>query len=175
MVARDDPAMMELSGIKVADMRRRSVINREFEHLVEVTVVESAVPSDGQRVPAHDAGGCSRGERIGQARHVLIIVAAFEEELQEPADRHVGDRVEPVELNPMLGQQFFLKLCFDRIPALEAGTRRRDCRPSSGRARYPNGHSRTGSADGVPPSISQKCRRLVVHRSGWHGTTEARR
>ena len=63
MVARDDLAVMELSGIEVADVRRRSVINRKFEHLVEVTVVEFAVPSDGQRVTAHDAGGCRPAER----------------------------------------------------------------------------------------------------------------
>ena len=54
-------------------------------------------------------------ERIGQARHVLIIVAAFDEELQEPADRHVGDRVEPVELDAMRGAAFFPKLGFDGL------------------------------------------------------------
>src|SRR6185437_10089013 len=38
--------------------------------------------------------------------------AAFDEELQESADRHVGDRVEPVELDAMTSAQFFLELCF---------------------------------------------------------------
>ena len=115
MVARHDPAMMELGRVEVADMRRRSMVDREFQHLVEVAVVEPAVPPDRQGIPAHDAGGCGGIERIGQARHVLIIVAAFDEELQEPADRHVGDRVEPVELDPMPGPQFLLELRFDGI------------------------------------------------------------
>ena len=61
MVACHDLAMMELRRVEVSDMRRCFMVDREFEHLVEVAVVESAVPSDGQCVPAHDAGGRSRG------------------------------------------------------------------------------------------------------------------
>ena len=115
MVARRDPAMMELGWVEVSDMRRRSMVDRKLQHLVEIAVVQPAIPPNRQGIPTHDAGGGGGIERVGQARHVLVIVTAFNKELQEPADRHVGNRVEPVEFDSVPGPQFFLELRFDGL------------------------------------------------------------
>ena len=91
------------------------MVDWEFQHLVEIAIVEPAVPADGQGMPAHDTGGGSRIKRIGEARHILIIVSAFDKELQEPADRHVGNCVEPVEFDAVPRTKFVLELRFDGL------------------------------------------------------------
>ena len=45
MVARRDLAVIELSRIKVADMGWRTMVYRQIKHLVEVAVVEGAIPA----------------------------------------------------------------------------------------------------------------------------------
>ena len=105
--------MVKLRRVEVSDMRRASMVDQEFQHLIEIAVIQSAIPSDGQGIATHDVGGGSGVEGIGQARHVLIIVAAFDKELQEPADRHVRDRIQPVKLDAVAGVQLLPKLGFD--------------------------------------------------------------
>ncbi len=115
MVARCDLALIELRRIKVADMSGRAMIHRQIEHLVEVAVVEGAVPAHRDRVAAHDAGRGSGIEGVGQSLHILLVVAALQEKLKKPADRHVGDRIEMVELDAMASPEFFSKLRFDGL------------------------------------------------------------
>ena len=82
-------------------VRRPSAAHdRQLEHLVEVAVVERAVPADRQRVPAHEAGDGRRVEALRQELHVAGQVAALDQPLEEPVDRHVGERDEPVERHP---------------------------------------------------------------------------
>ena len=125
MVTRRDLAVIELSRIEVADMGRRTMVHRQIEHLVEVTVVERAVPTHGDRVATHDAGRGNGVEGVGQSLHILLVVAALQEKLEKSADRHVGDRIEAVELDAMARQEFLSKLCFDRfLPGREKGSDR---------------------------------------------------
>ena len=49
--------------------------NRQIEHLVEVAVVERAVPADRERVAAHDAGGRGGVEGVDEALQVGLEVA----------------------------------------------------------------------------------------------------
>src|SRR5678809_81487 len=46
VVARRDLAVIELCRIKVPDMSWRTMAHRQVEHLVEVAVVERAVPTN---------------------------------------------------------------------------------------------------------------------------------
>lgn len=46
-----------------------------LELLVEVTIVYSAIPSNANSIPAHDALGSLRVERIYQHLHVLLQLA----------------------------------------------------------------------------------------------------
>ena len=91
------------------------MIHRQIEHLIEVAVVEGAIPTHGDRVAAHDPGRGSGIEGVGQSFHVLLVVAALQEKLEKPADRHIGDRIEMVELDAMASPEFFSKLRFDRL------------------------------------------------------------
>ena len=115
MVARCDLALIELNRIEVADMGGRAMVHWQIEHLVEIAVVQGAVPAYGDCVAAHDACRGSGIEGVGQSLHVLIVVAALQEKLKKSADWHVGDRIEAVELDAMADPEFFSKLCFDRL------------------------------------------------------------
>lgn len=117
MVARRDLALIELNRIEVPNMCGCTIPHRQIEHLIEITVIEGAIPTDGKGVTAHDA--CRGGgiEGVGQSFHILFVVAALHEELEKPADRHVGDRIEMVELDTMAGSKFFPKLCLDGLLA----------------------------------------------------------
>ena len=113
MVAGCDLALMESIQIKVTDMSGRTMAHRQIEHLVEVAVVERAVPTYRDCISAHDAGRGSGIEGVGQSLHILLIVAALQEKLKKPTDRHVGDRIEVIELDAMASAEFFAKLRFD--------------------------------------------------------------
>ena len=80
-------------------MVRRSKSHFQIEHLIEVAIVQSSVPSDGNRVPAHQTRYGLWIERLGQLLHVLRIVARSQQKLQKPADWHVGNAEEMVELD----------------------------------------------------------------------------
>src|SRR5688572_62249 len=115
MIARGDLAPIELRRIKVADMGGGAMIHRQIEHLVEVAVVESAIPAHRDCVAAHDTG-CGRGiEGVGQSFHILFVVATLHQKFKKSADRHVGDRIEMVELDTMTSPEFFSKLRLDRL------------------------------------------------------------
>src|SRR5262245_33827074 len=90
VVAGDDAAAFEARRVEVAHVRRRAVVERQVEHLVEVAVVQAAVPADRQRVAAHHAGGRRRVEGLDEAPHVRLVVPRIAQELEEAADRHVG-------------------------------------------------------------------------------------
>ena len=62
MVARRDLALIELNRIKVSDMGWRTMVHRQIEHLVEVAVVEGAVPTHGDCVA--EIGRASCRERV---------------------------------------------------------------------------------------------------------------
>src|SRR5256885_445336 len=115
VVARRDPAVMELPQIKVANMGRRTMAHRQIEHLVEVAVVEGAIPTHRDRIAAHDASRGSGVKGVGQPLHVLLVVAALQKKLEKSADRHVGDGIEMVELDAMASPEFFSKLRFGRL------------------------------------------------------------
>ena len=115
MISRHDSPLVELRQIEVANVARSAMIHGKVEHLVEVTVIQGAIPSDGQGIAAHDT--CSRGwvEGIGQPLHIPLVISALDEELQEPANRHVGDREQPVEDDAVAARQFAPELRFDRL------------------------------------------------------------
>ena len=101
MVARYDLTPMELGRVKMSDVRWCPVVKWQIEHLVEVAIVEGPVPSDREGVAAHDTGRSCGIKGVDQPLHVALVIAALDEKFEEPADRHVGDRIETVELDAM--------------------------------------------------------------------------
>src|SRR5678815_3945312 len=115
MIAGDDGPPLQVGQIEIADVTWRARANGKIEHLIEIAVIERAVPANRQRVAAHHAGGGGRIERLSQPLHVPLIVSALDEELQKAADRHVRDRVEMIEFNAVFGAQFLAELRFDGV------------------------------------------------------------
>ncbi len=81
MVARDDLSMMELCRIEVPDVRRRTMVNRKVEHLVEVAIVQSTIPSNREGRATHHTGSSRGIKRVREAGHILLIVSAFDKKL----------------------------------------------------------------------------------------------
>ena len=46
MVAYRDLSLIQLHRVEVADMGWRAMVHRQIQHLVEVAVIESAIPAD---------------------------------------------------------------------------------------------------------------------------------
>src|SRR5581483_6320296 len=81
VIARDNhPGMKvgEAYGVEVADMPNRSLIDRQFQHLIEVAIVESPIPADRQGVTAHHPGCSCRIEGCGKPGHIAFVVPALD-------------------------------------------------------------------------------------------------
>jgi hypothetical protein len=118
VVARDDDAVLqtdESGWSHIADMANRLIGHRQIEHLIEVAIVDAAVPADRERVPAHDAGRRGRIKRVGQALHIALIIPTLEQEFQEAADWHIGNRIEMIEADAIVTQEFSPKLRFNGL------------------------------------------------------------
>ena len=93
---RDMPVIQELR-IEIANVRWRAESERQAEHLVEVAIVEGPLPTDRERVPAHDACGRHRIICVHKLVHVTLVIATAEEKFQEAADRHVCNCIERIK------------------------------------------------------------------------------
>ncbi len=112
MIAGGDSTMIETGRVKLADMFWGFSGNRQAEHLIEITVIERPVPTDRQRGAAHHAGGGGRIECRRQARHIVLVIPAFDEKFQEPADGHIREGIEPREFETVAAAQFMFEACF---------------------------------------------------------------
>ena len=74
-----------------------AVAHRHTEHLVEVAVEQITLPVDGDQRTAHDLFEILVAVRRPQPRHVVGKLALGNQRAAEARDRHVGERVEPVE------------------------------------------------------------------------------
>lgn len=82
------------------------VSNGEIEHLVEIAVVQRAIPTYAQGIPTHDACRCRRIECLDERFHVIFVVAARDKEIEVAADGQIRDGQEVVEQNVVLVEQF---------------------------------------------------------------------
>ena len=73
--------------------------DRQFEHLVEVAIVQVAKPVDRQRRTAHDMRHGLRIEAVDQLPHVGLVLLGLQQVVEKAADRQVGDRMQLVEDN----------------------------------------------------------------------------
>ena len=62
--------------VKFANVGWRAVVNLQAEHLVEVAIVQSAVPADGKCVTAHNVKDSGWVERRSKVRHVVGAIRA---------------------------------------------------------------------------------------------------
>ena len=87
--------------------------DRKIQHLVEIAVVESTFPPNGDRRAAHDAVSGSRIESIHELFHLFFVIFGAQQEFKKTADGHVGDSVERVEDHIVTTLQFAPKIHFD--------------------------------------------------------------
>ena len=114
MASRYNPPAVESRDIERRNMARRGGPYFQIQHLIEVAVVQSSIPSDGDGIAAHQARDGLWIERLGQPIHVVLVVAGSQEKLQEPADRHVRDAEEMIELDAELVIEHAAKIGFQR-------------------------------------------------------------
>jgi len=86
MIAYRDLTMGEPLEVKLANVGRRAVVNYQIKHLVEVAIVQSAVPADGKCVTAHDVGDSGGVERRSKDSHVVIKIVAADKIIEIAAD-----------------------------------------------------------------------------------------
>lgn len=63
-----------------------------FEHLIEIAVVQIAVPIDRHHGATHQAVDRLRVETCSEFLHILQVLAAAQQIVQVTTDRHVGNR-----------------------------------------------------------------------------------
>ena len=73
--------------------------HRETDHLIKVAVEDFTLPTHIDRVAAHEPGNGAGIEAVLQQGHVFGEPPVVFQPRREPADRHVGDGVEPVKLD----------------------------------------------------------------------------
>ena len=140
-------------------------LHRQLEHLVEVAVVERAVPADRERVAAHHAAAAAAGlNAVHQALHVRLAGCPALEPLEEAADRHVGDREQRSNAMPWRRQQLALPLALER--RLVAGEERARPGWSTSTRRRPlaRRRSRPRSAAAALDATSRRRRRRAARR-----------
>ena len=90
MLIHDNAALVERIQVEVFDVPR-CILYFQVEHLVEIAVVEIAVPTYRQGVAAHDMGSGYRIISIDQRLHIALVVAAADEVFQKAADGQVDN------------------------------------------------------------------------------------
>ena len=104
MVVDDDFAVFQPFHIKIHDIVRSAVIDHKIEHLVEVAIVERAVPSDGKGCPAHDIGKRGRVERMAKQVEIILEIIRLNQLLEVTPDREVGNAKKMVEMDAVFRQ-----------------------------------------------------------------------
>ena len=77
MPAGDDGAFFKGFECEVADVFGLVVGGGEFQHLIEVAIKYSAIPTNGQHLGTHDSRSGCWIESLDQFRHVRFVVAFF--------------------------------------------------------------------------------------------------
>ena len=99
------------------------MFERQIEHLIEIAVVDIAPPIDRNQVSAHHLVEFGIEVRALQQVEVAIELAVGNEGRAEALNRHVGERVEPIENNAVTLAEHALVVVLERL------LRRRQRRP----------------------------------------------
>ena len=112
MVVRGDGAAFEPFGIEVPKEKWHPVFPLHTELLVEVAVIDFALPTDAQGILAHQAGDRGGVECFDQLFHVGVQLPAMFESGGKAADWHIGKSVESVEIDIKILLQLPFVICF---------------------------------------------------------------
>ena len=96
----------QAASSKSAMLRGKSASQGESQHLIEIAVRKIPLPVHGQRRAAHQPLDVRRVERLDEQPEIRLELARLQQVVQEPVDRHVGDRKQPGEFELITGPQF---------------------------------------------------------------------
>src|SRR5215831_15441432 len=102
MIGRDNAPGMQRGGIEITNMAGQSLSEWQLQHLIEVAIIQGAIPAYGQSVATHDAGGGGGIKGVSQPRHIPFIIAASDQEVEKTANRHIRDRIQAIKGNAVL-------------------------------------------------------------------------
>ena len=116
MVPHDDGVAGEVAVDELAQPQAGApfVHQRQAQHLVEVAVVDEALPVHGDKRAAHHLLEVLVAVRAAQERHVRLELAFGDEHGAKALDRHVGERVEAVE-HHAAARELALVVRFERL------------------------------------------------------------
>ena len=124
MIAHRDAGAGEVALGELANVHRfaPAMPERQAEHLVEVAVVDVAAPVDRHEAAAHHRLEVLVAMRGAQELHVAVELALRDQHGAEALNRHVGERVKPIEGHALARGELALVIGF------ELRLRRRQCR-----------------------------------------------
>src|SRR5436305_15124151 len=93
MVAHSDRAIRELPGEEIAKPPALAA-ERQAQHLVEVAVVDVALPVNRDQAAAHHRLEVLLAVRAMQQVHVAVELPLRDQHRAETLDRHVGERID---------------------------------------------------------------------------------
>lgn len=114
MLPRYNFARAHFRHVKIFDVNWRAIADFQVEHLVEVAIIQVAVPTDGERISAHHAFGGGRIEQRDEFRHIRFIISRHQQIIQEATNWHVGNRVEMIEHNAVVLEEFAFVIFLER-------------------------------------------------------------
>src|SRR5712692_5114422 len=117
MVAHGDRIAREIAPDELREVHALAPIDdeRQAEHLVEVAVVDVALPVDRQQRAAHHRFEILRSMRAMQQIHVLAELPLGDQHRAEALDRHVGESEQFVEHHAMRFAQVALVVRFELV------------------------------------------------------------
>ena len=77
------------------------MFERQVEHLIKIAVVDITTPIDRNQISAHDVLEVGVEVRTPQQIEVAVKLPVRDQNRAEALDRHVGERKEMVENNPV--------------------------------------------------------------------------
>jgi hypothetical protein len=104
MIGSHDLAAFERAGMDIP--QEEAVTPSHSELLVEIAIIDFAVPADAEGVATHEAVNRLGIKCLEQQLPVSVQFSAVPEPGGEPADGHVGDRVKAMEIDTEMAFQF---------------------------------------------------------------------
>ena len=86
---------------------------RDFQHLIEIAVIEAPVPSDADQGASHQRVHRRWVEVIHEQAHILGVIAGGSELMRKSRDWHVGDGQQAIERDAEVVEQFGSVRCFE--------------------------------------------------------------
>ena len=115
MLVEHDLPVAQRGHVKIVEVAGVLGFYFQVQHLVEVAIVQVAIPAYGNGIAAHEPFDGGRVEGLHQALHVGLVIAGVQQVFQKAADGEVGDAIELVENHSVTVGEFLFELLLERF------------------------------------------------------------